>query len=167
MVIMAHLLIALKGVWEVNTPTMHHKDDVLRTDPWESALGADSAETITLGQTTSKLLPDSDIRKKFRRRTVKRTNKQSPPAVKGKILESIVLHPGERQEAQYHPNTAQLDFVVSGDARIGIQGQDDEVDMQYASEGEVAIIPMGCDHWIENMSETAPLLVLVLENEEA
>ena len=150
---------------------MHHKDDILRNDPWESVLGADSSgnhsESIVLTETAAKQLPDSDIRNRFRRRSVKKTNKPTPPSVKGRILESIVLQPGGHREAHLHPDTAQVDYVVSGDARIGILGKDEDVDIQYASEGEVALIPMGCGHWIENMSETSPLFVLVMASEEA
>jgi mannose-6-phosphate isomerase-like protein (cupin superfamily) len=150
---------------------MHHKGDRLRTDPWESALGDDSStnhsEIIALNHHNGTLQPDSDIRRKFRRRIVKNPHKHTYPPIQGRVLESIVLQPGGHREAHLHPNTAQVDFVVSGEARIGILGQADEVEIRYAYEGEVAFIPMGCGHWIENMSDTAPLLVLVLANEEA
>jgi hypothetical protein len=56
--------------------------------------------------------------------------------------------------------------VVSGDARIGIFGKNDEGDVRYASEGETTSIPVDCGHWIENMSDTTPLFILVLANED-
>jgi len=146
---------------------MHHKSDILQTDAWEGALGEGSTAKYSEITALSPTKPDSDIRRQIRRRSVRKPNKLAPPALTGRILESIVLHPGGHREARFHPNTAQLDFVVAGDARIGILGQTDDVEVHYASEGEVAVIPKGCGHWIENMSESSPLLVLVLASQEA
>jgi oxalate decarboxylase len=78
-----------------------------------------------------------------------------------------MIQPGGHREAHLHPDIEQMDYVVSGDARIGVMSPEDEVKFHYASEGEVAFIPLGCGHWIENMSETAPLLVFVLAYHEA
>ncbi len=144
---------------------MNNQSDILRADSWGSALGDDSdqnnSEVIALNQPIVKHLPDSAIRKN----TGKATNRNQP-AIKGRILQSVVLQPGGIREAHFHPNTAQIDFVVSGSARIGIMGQKVDLEIHHASEGEAVLIPVGSGHWIENTGTVSPLFVLVLANED-
>jgi hypothetical protein len=144
---------------------MHHQREMLQAGPWGSSLGNDSAKNhfkiIGFHQAHARPLADGKIQKNPRKATKPRF-----PAVTGRILESIALHPGRRREARLYPTIAQLDYVVSGSARIGIIGQNGHEDIQSVSEGQVIFIPMGFGHWIENMSVKAPLLVLVLADED-
>lgn len=60
-----------------------------------------------------------------------------------------------------------MDYVVSGNARIGIIGQGTDTEIHDVSEGDMTFIPTGYFHWIENTSKKPVHFLLVLNNEEA
>lgn len=97
---------------------------------------------------------------------IKRANKQTFEALKGFALHSIVLQPGGKREAHIHPNAAQMDYVLSGKAKIGIVGEGSDVEIHDVTEGDVTFIPTGYFHWIENTSDAPVHFLLVLNHEE-
>jgi oxalate decarboxylase/phosphoglucose isomerase-like protein (cupin superfamily) len=97
---------------------------------------------------------------------MKRANKKTFEALKGFALQSITLQPGGKREAHTHPNAAQMDYVVSGKARIGIIGQGTDVEIHDVSVGDVTFIPTGYFHWIENTSKEPVHFLLVLNHED-
>jgi len=150
------------------------------TSEWSAAITRALHAGTEVAVKQNKSLAENDVQKTSRTqksssppKTIPRNSpkpralRKSSPALKGRILESIVLEPGSRWEAHFRPKNAQMDFVVSGDARIGILRSANDLDIHYASDGEVVSIPTDCGHWVENMGDKASLLVLVIESEES
>jgi oxalate decarboxylase/phosphoglucose isomerase-like protein (cupin superfamily) len=98
---------------------------------------------------------------------IQRANKKSFAVLEGLALQSIVLEPGGKREAHSHPNAAQMDFVVSGSARIGIVGVADDIEIHNVIAGDVTFVPQGYFHWIENTSTERVHFLLILNNAEA
>jgi oxalate decarboxylase len=103
---------------------------------------------------------------KFQGGEIRRANKKTFPVLDGFALQSIVLEPGGKREAHSHPNAAQMDFVVSGAARIGIVGEGKDVEIHNVREGDVTFIPTGYFHWIENKSTKPVHFLLILNHAE-
>jgi oxalate decarboxylase len=64
----------------------------------------------------------------------------------------LTLKPKGIREPHWHPNTAELDYVVSGRARMTIFGPGDSVDTFEVGPGEIVFIPPAYFHYIENIS---------------
>src|SRR5436853_7848297 len=103
---------------------------------------------------------------KFPGGEMRRANKQTFSALDGLALQRVVLEPGAKREAHSHPNAAQMDYVVSGRARIGIVGEGDDIEIHDVSEGDVTFIPTGYFHWIENKSSRPVHFLLVLNHSD-
>ncbi len=98
--------------------------------------------------------------------TIRRANKQSFPELKGFALQSLVLEKGAVRHPHIHTNAAQMDFVVSGTARVGITGPGYS-EIHDVGPGDVTFIPPGHLHWIENSGDGQLHFLLMLTNEEA
>jgi oxalate decarboxylase len=64
----------------------------------------------------------------------------------------LTLKPKGIREPHWHPNAAELDYVVSGRARMTIFGPGDSVDTFEVGAGEIVFIPPAYFHYIENIS---------------
>ncbi len=98
--------------------------------------------------------------------TIRRANKKSFPELKGFALQSLILEKGAVRHPHIHTNAAQMDFVVSGVARVGITGPDYS-EIHDVSQGDVTFIPPGHLHWIENTGDEPLHFLLMLTNEDA
>ena len=60
------------------------------------------------------------------------------------------------REPHWHPRTAELGYILSGQARMTVRGPQDDVDTYTLEEGDCYFIPKGYPHDIENLlpSET-------------
>jgi oxalate decarboxylase len=65
----------------------------------------------------------------------------------------LTLKPKGIREPHWHPNTAELDYVISGKARMTIFGPGDSVDTFEVGPGEIVFIPPAYFHYIENIGD--------------
>jgi oxalate decarboxylase len=71
------------------------------------------------------------------------------------------LRPGALREMHWHPNADEWQFYSKGRARVGIFGAHGRVEVAEVGPGDVAYIPMGFGHWIEQIgSDPTELLLL-------
>jgi oxalate decarboxylase/phosphoglucose isomerase-like protein (cupin superfamily) len=96
---------------------------------------------------------------------LRRLTKEMFPALKDIALNAVQLKPGAIREPHIHPNCAQLDYVVSGSARVGIIGPSQELQILDLEAGDLSYVPQGWLHWIENTGpgELSTLIMLTHE----
>lgn len=63
----------------------------------------------------------------------------------------LTLKPKGIREPHWHPNAAELDYVVSGRARMTIFSPGDSIDTFEVGPGEIVFIPPAYFHYIENI----------------
>jgi oxalate decarboxylase len=84
---------------------------------------------------------------------VRRANAADFPVLRGLAAFSVFLDAGARRAAHLHPNTAELDYLIEGSARVTLvdtQGQRHVVDLHA---GDVAFMPAAWPHWLENTGD--------------
>jgi oxalate decarboxylase len=64
----------------------------------------------------------------------------------------LTLKPKGIREPHWHPNAAELDYVISGKARMTIFGPGNIVETFEVGPGEIVFIPPAYFHYIENIS---------------
>lgn len=87
-------------------------------------------------------------------------------ALKGLAIQALRLEKGAVREPHVHPNAHQLDYCVSGTAKVGIVGPDGHRQHLDLSEGDISFVPQGYLHWIENASDKELHFLVVLSHEE-
>jgi oxalate decarboxylase len=83
----------------------------------------------------------------------------------GAAIFLLELEPGGLREPHWHPNAWELEYVVSGKARLGVvtpQGTTDIVDL---GPGDVGFVPRGWAHYIENIGNTVMKMPIVFNND--
>jgi oxalate decarboxylase len=78
----------------------------------------------------------------------------------------LTLKPRGIREPHWHPNAAELDYVISGRGRITIFSPGDNVDTFEVSAGEIVFIPSAYFHYIENTSSHEDMQFAVFFNHE-
>jgi len=99
----------------------------------------------------NKLAADQFERIEFPGGTFFRANKKRFPALCGLAIQMLKLKPGAVREPHSHPNPEQLDFCVSGNARVGIIGPEGHKQLLELRDGDISFVPRGYVHWIENI----------------
>jgi oxalate decarboxylase/phosphoglucose isomerase-like protein (cupin superfamily) len=87
-------------------------------------------------------------------------------ALQGLAIQALDLQARALQEPHVHPNANQLDYCVSGRARVGIVGPDGYRQYLELSAGDTSFVPQGYLHWIENIGETPFKFLVVLYHEK-
>jgi oxalate decarboxylase len=82
--------------------------------------------------------------------TVALGNISNFPILSGLACYSLILKPHGIREPHWHPNAAELDYVLGGRARMIILSPGGNVDAFEVGPGEVVIIPPAFFHYIEN-----------------
>jgi len=95
-----------------------------------------------------------------------RANKKAFPVLNGLSMQSFHLDPGGIREPHLHPDAAQLDYLVTGRARVGIIGPDGAPQLLDMEAGDVCFIPQGHLHWIENTGLQPLHFLLTLSHAE-
>jgi oxalate decarboxylase/phosphoglucose isomerase-like protein (cupin superfamily) len=85
--------------------------------------------------------------------------------LKGVALNAVQLKRGAIREPHIHPNCAQLDYVISGSAQVGIIGPNQEVQILDLEAGELSYVPPGWLHWIENVGPGELHTLILLTHE--
>lgn len=87
------------------------------------------------------------------------------PALSGISLSHLHLEEEGLREPHWHPNAHELSLCLSGKALLTLFGPDNRYRSFQVSAGEIAFIPMGTLHSIQNVGNT-PLGMLVAFNHE-
>jgi oxalate decarboxylase len=87
-------------------------------------------------------------------------------ALKGLAIQALELKADSFREPHVHPNANQLDYCLSGSARVGIVGPEGHQQYLDLKEGDISFVPQGFLHWIENTSDKPLRFLVILSNEE-
>ncbi len=98
--------------------------------------------------------------------TLHRAVKDNFSSLQGFAVQSLRLDVNGIREPHLHPNAAQLDYCISGNARVGILGPDGQLEVFELEQGSLSFIPQGYIHWIENIGQGPLHFLLVLSNEK-
>jgi len=113
----------------------------------------------------NKLAADQFERIEFPGGTFFRANKKRFPALCGLAIQMLKLKPGAVREPHSHPNAEQLDFCVSGNARVGIIGPEGHKQLLELRDGDISFVPRGYVHWIENIGSGQLHFLVILSHE--
>jgi oxalate decarboxylase len=78
------------------------------------------------------------------------TNNFIMPTLEGLAMYSLLLKPKGAREPHWHPNAAELNFLISGHARITLVSPDGNIDTFDMKAGDLSFMPQGYLHHIEN-----------------
>lgn len=78
----------------------------------------------------------------------------------------LTLEPGAIREPHWHPNAWELEYVVSGNARLGVVLPDGTFDLVDLGPGDVGFVPQGWAHYIENIGNTVMKMPIVFGNNQ-
>ena len=82
--------------------------------------------------------------------TVALGNANTFPILNGLACYSLRLNPNGIREPHWHPNAAELDYVIEGRARMTILSPGGSVNTFEVSPGQIVFIPPAYFHYIEN-----------------
>ena len=98
--------------------------------------------------------------------TLHRATKKKFPALQGLAIQALHLNPRAVREPHVHPNAHQLDYCVSGKARVGIIGPEGHRQLLDLGPGDISFVPQGYAHWIENVGDGPLHFLVILSHEE-
>ncbi len=104
--------------------------------------------------------------KKFSGGSLWRASAANFSALHGLAIQALDLKAGALREPHVHPNANQLDYCVSGHARVGIVGPEGHRQYLDLAEGDISFVPQGHLHWIENLGKEPLRFLVVLSHEE-
>jgi oxalate decarboxylase len=76
----------------------------------------------------------------------------------------LTLEPGGLREPHWHPNAWEMEYVVSGKARLGVVTPQGTYDLVDLGPGDVGFVPQGWAHYIENIGNTVMKMPIVFGN---
>jgi len=94
-----------------------------------------------------------------------RANKDNFPVLTGLAVQTLKLEEGALREPHLHPNAHQLDYCISGSARVGIVGPGNYRQILELQVGDISFVPQGYLHWIENIGNGPLHFQVVLSHE--
>lgn len=98
--------------------------------------------------------------------TIALGNANSFPILNGLALYSLRFKLGGIREPHWHPNAAELDYVIDGKARITIFSPDGTGNTFEVGPGQIVFIPSAYFHYIENIDPANTTHFLVFFNSE-
>ena len=93
-------------------------------------------------------------------------NANSFPILNGLALYSLRFKPGGIREPHWHPNAAELDYVIDGQARLTIFSPDGTGNTFEMGPGQIVFIPPAYFHYIENIDPANTCHFAVFFNSE-
>jgi len=98
--------------------------------------------------------------------TIQEANQSTFPGLDGNGLSIylLTLEPGAVRIPHWHPDAAELDYVLSGKARIGLGFPDGEWERFDLEAGKIAILPQGWFHYIQNVGEETLRMLVIFNN---
>ncbi len=88
------------------------------------------------------------------------------PIVKDLALYSLILTGSGMREPHWHPETAELGFIKSGQGRMSILNPAGFVDTYIMEEGDIYFIPKAYPHHIENLKTDEDLSIMIFFDQE-
>lgn len=82
--------------------------------------------------------------------TVKMSNQFYLPTLEGLAVYSVCLKSKGAREPHWHPNASELNYLISGNARITLLSPEGHVDTFDMGPGDMSFMPRGYFHHIEN-----------------
>jgi len=76
----------------------------------------------------------------------------------------LTLQPGAVRVPHWHPDASELDYVLQGKARIGLAFPDKEWQRFDLETGQIAILPQGWFHYIQNVGEDVLRMLVIFNN---
>lgn len=98
--------------------------------------------------------------------TVKLSNNFLLPHLEGLAAYSVKLEQQGAREPHWHPNAAELNYLISGKARITLLTPSGQVDTFDMTAGDMSFMPQGYIHHIENTA-TEPAQFIIFFNHSA
>jgi oxalate decarboxylase len=98
--------------------------------------------------------------------TVSLGNANSFEILNGLACYLLTLKPKGIREPHWHPNAAELDYVISGKARMTTFSPGNDVDTFEVGPGEIVFIQSAYFHYIENLSDSEDMQFAVFFNHE-
>jgi oxalate decarboxylase len=74
------------------------------------------------------------------------------------------LYAGGLREPHWHPNANEWQYYISGKARMTLFGSRGRARTEEFGPGDVGYVPQGFGHYIENIGDTACVVLLALDN---
>lgn len=98
--------------------------------------------------------------------TIQEANQSTFPGLAGNGLSIylLTLQPKAVRIPHWHPDAAELDYVLAGKARIGLGFPDGEWQRFDLAAGEIAILPQGWFHYIENVGDEVLQMLVIFNN---
>jgi oxalate decarboxylase/phosphoglucose isomerase-like protein (cupin superfamily) len=113
----------------------------------------------------NRLAADGFEKIEFAGGTFFRANKKQFPSLRGLAVQMLKLKPGAVREPHSHPNAEQLDYCISGHARVGIVGPEGHKQLLDLRQGDISFVPRGYVHWIENIGKDQLHFLVILSHE--
>jgi oxalate decarboxylase len=82
----------------------------------------------------------------------------------GLAIYLLTLEPGAVRIPHWHPDAAELDYCLAGKARFGLAFPDGEWERFDLEPGQIAILPQGWFHYIQNVVEETLRLLVIFNN---
>jgi oxalate decarboxylase len=80
-------------------------------------------------------------------------NSDNFPILRGMATYSLSLKKGGIREPHWHPNAAELDYVIDGRARMKIFSPGGNIDTFEVEPNQIVFIPTAYFHYIENIGD--------------
>ena len=98
--------------------------------------------------------------------TIQEANQSTFPGLNGNGLAIylLTLEPEAVRIPHWHPDAAELDYVLSGKARVGLGFPDGEWERFDLEAGKIAILPQGWFHYIQNVGEETLRMLVIFNN---
>jgi oxalate decarboxylase len=98
--------------------------------------------------------------------TIREANQSTFGALSGNALSIylLTLEPGAVRIPHWHPDAAELDYCLEGTARFSLGFPDGEWERFDLQAGEIAVLPQGWFHSIQNVGETILRLLVIFNN---
>ena len=98
--------------------------------------------------------------------TIQEANQTTFPQLAGNGLSIylLTLQPGAIRIPHWHPDAAELDYVLSGTAQIGLAFPGGEWTTFPLTPGQIAILPQGWFHYIQNTGNDTLQKLVIFSN---
>lgn len=98
--------------------------------------------------------------------TIQEANQTTFPQLAGNGLAIylLTLQPGAVRIPHWHPDAAELDYVLSGNAFIGLAFPGGEWTEFPLNPGQIAILPQGWFHYIKNTGSDILQMLVIFSN---
>jgi oxalate decarboxylase len=100
--------------------------------------------------------------------TIREANSNAFPALQGNNLAVYLLdmETGAIRIPHWHPNAAEVDYVLSGECEVTIVSPSDEHVKVRLKAGEITVIPQGWFHYIATVGDAPVSMLVIFSNDQ-